>query len=68
MFFKAYPEIMAAAAKSLEKVDSITMFGDGNSAKMVGDIVNTTNQVVSGIETSTGISIQSLLAGFLEES
>lgn len=65
MFFKAYPEIMAAAAKPLEKVDSITMFGDGNSAKMVGDIVNTTKQVVSGIETSTGINLQSLLAGFL---
>lgn len=65
MFFKAYPEIMAAAAKPLEKVDSITMFGDGNSAKMVGDIVNSTKQVVSGIETSTGINLQALLAGFL---
>lgn len=56
---------MAAAAKPLEKVDSITMFGDGNSAKMVGDIVNSTKQVISGIETSTGINLQALLAGFL---
>ena len=65
MFFKAYPEIMAAAAKPLEKVDSITMFGDGNSAKVVGEIVNTTKQVASGIATSTGINLQALLSGFL---
>lgn len=64
MFFKAYPEIMAAAAKPLENVDTITMFGEGNSAKVVGDIVNSTKQIMSGIETSTGVDIKSLLLGF----
>lgn len=65
MFFNAYPEVMAAAAKPLENTSSITMFGEGNSAKMVGDIVSSATQVMSGIEASTGINVQSLLAGFL---
>ena len=65
MFFNSYPQIMEAAAKPLENVDSITMFGEGNSAKVVGDIVTSTQQVIKGIEGSTGINIQSLLAGFL---
>lgn len=65
MFFNAYPEIMSAAAKPLENVGSITMFGEGNSAKVVRDIVTSTQQVMKGVETSTGINLQSLLAGFL---
>ena len=65
MFFNAYPSIMAAAAKPLENVDQIMMFGEGNSAKMVGDIVNSTRQVMSGIEASTGIDIQALVSGFM---
>ena len=56
---------MAAAAKPLENVDQIMMFGEGNSAKMVGDIVNSTRQVMSGIEASTGIDIQALVSGFM---
>ncbi len=65
MFFNAYPEIMAAAAKPLENVESITMFGEGNSAKVVRDIVTSTQQVMDGIESSTGVDIQALVSGFL---
>ena len=65
MFFKAYPDVMAAAAKPLDNVNSITMFGDGNSSKMVEDVVKSTSQVMSGIEASTGINVQALLSGFL---
>lgn len=65
MFFNAYPDIMAAAAKPLENVDQITMFGEGNGSKLVGDIVNSTKQVAEGIKASTGIDIQSVLSGFL---
>lgn len=65
MFFNAYPQIMAAAAKPLENVDKITMYGDGNSTKLIGDIVNSTTQVMEGVEKSTGINISALLAGFL---
>lgn len=65
MFFKAYPDVMAAAAKPLDNVNSITMFGDGNSSKMVEDVVKSTSQVMAGIEASTGINVQALLSGFL---
>jgi len=65
MFFQAYPQIMEAAAKPLASVDSITMYGDGNSTKLIKDIVNTTTQVVKGVENSTGINLQSLISGFL---
>lgn len=65
MFFNAYPQIMAAAAKPLENVKSIAMYGDGNSTKMIGDIVNSTTQVIKGIQEATGVDLQSVLSGFL---
>ena len=65
MFFNAYPQIMAAAAKPLENVDKITMYGEGNSTKLIGDIVNSTTQVMEGVKKSTGIDLSAVLAGFL---
>lgn len=65
MFFNAYPQVMAAAAKPLEKVNQITMYGEGNSAKMVGDIINSSTQLIDGIKASTGIDITSIISGFL---
>ncbi len=65
MFFEAYPKVMEAAAKPLANVDQIMMFGEGNSAKMVGDIVSSTKQVLEGIKGSTGVDVQALIAGFL---
>ena len=65
MFFNAYPEIMAAAAKPLQNVDHITMYGEGNSAKLVGDIVNSTTQVMSGVKASTGLDLSAIMSGFL---
>lgn len=65
MFFKAYPEIMAAAAKPLENVEQIMMFGEGNSSKMVGDIVNSTKQVIEGVKASTGVDLTAILSGFI---
>ena len=65
MFFKAYPQVMEAAAKPLANVDKITMFGEGNSAKMIGDIVKSTVQVMEGIKASTGVDPQALISGFL---
>ena len=64
MYFRAMPQIVAAAAGPLANVDSITMYGDGNSAKMVGDIMQTTNQVMEGMKAN-GIDVNALLAGFM---
>lgn len=40
------------------------MYGDGNSAKLMKDIMNTLNQVTDGMKESTGIDIASVLSGF----
>lgn len=65
MYFNAMPLIAEAVASPLANVDSITMYGEGNQAKMVQDITTTMNQIMSGIKDSTGIDPQSLLAGFV---
>lgn len=65
MFFKAWPNAVGAAAKPLEKVGNITMYGEGNSAKLINDITNTATQVSSGLSDGLGIDVKALLSGFL---
>ena len=65
MYFKAMPEIARNIAEPLSKVDKITMYGDGNSSKLVKDIVGTLTQVTDGLKESTGVDLQSVLSGFL---
>lgn len=65
MVMKALPEIAKNVAEPLSKVDKITMFGEGNSAKLIGDIVNGTTQVTEGMTAGLGIDLKGLLAGFL---
>lgn len=65
MYFEMLPKAVEAAAKPLENVDKITMYGEGNSAKLVSDIVTTATQVSEGMNESIGIDLKSLLAGFL---
>lgn len=64
MYFKAMPEIARNIAEPLAKVDRITMYGDGNSSKLMKDIMGTLTQVTDGLKESTGIDLQSVLAGF----
>lgn len=64
MYFHAMPQIVAAAAGPLENVDSITMYGDGNSTKMVSDVMQSTNQVMEAM-AANGIDVKALLAGFM---
>lgn len=65
MYFNAMPLIARAVAEPLANVDSITMYGEGNQAKMVQDITTTMSQIMSGVKDATGIDPQSLLAGFV---
>lgn len=64
MYFKAMQEIAKNIAEPLGKVDKITMYGDGNSTKLVKDIVGTFTQVTEGLKESTGVDVSSVLAGF----
>ena len=65
MVMQALPEIAKYVAEPLSKVDKITMYGDGNSARLLGDIITGTSQVTEGITQSMGIDVKSLLAGML---
>ena len=63
MIMNALPEIAKNVAEPLSKVDKITMYGEGNSAKLLGDIINGTTQVTEGLSSGMGLDIKSLIAG-----
>ena len=65
MYFKALPEVVKNAAEPLTSVDRITMYGDGNSTKLMKDIMGTVVQVTDGLKESTGVDLQASLSGFL---
>lgn len=65
MYFQAMPLIAKAVAEPLTNVDSITMYGEGNQAKMIQDITASMSQVMNGVKDATGIDPMSLLAGFI---
>ena len=65
MYFKALPDIVRNAAAPLENVDRITMYGDGNSSRMVGDIISSTTKITDGLSEATGVDIRAILSGFL---
>ena len=65
MVMQALPEIAKNVAEPLSRVDRITMYGEGNSARLLGDIINGTSQITEGITAGMGIDIKSLLMGAL---
>ena len=64
MYLNALPEVVKNAAAPLAQTDKIVMYGDGNSTKLVRDVMTSADQVIEGVKQSTGIDIGSLLAGF----
>lgn len=65
MIVGALPEIAKNVAEPLSKVDKITMYGEGNSAKLIGDIVNGTSQITEGMTQGLGLDLRAILAGAL---
>ena len=65
MFFKVLPDIAANVAKPLENIDRITMYGEGNTAKLVEDITKSTTQITTGLTEGLGFDLKSVLAGAL---
>lgn len=61
MVVKALPEIAKAVAEPLNNVDSITMYGEGNNSKMIGDIMTSMNQITNGL----GMNVQDLISATL---
>lgn len=64
MYLQALPEVVKNAAAPLAQTDKIVMYGDGNSTKLVRDVMNSTDQVISGVKETTGIDLAALIAGF----
>ncbi len=63
MYFNVLPEVIKNAATPLANVDSIVMYGDGNSARLVQDIMTTVSQVTEGLKGSTGVDLKNILSG-----
>lgn len=62
MYFKMIPEAVGQAAAPLAKVDKIVQYGDGNSTKMISDIMGIVTQVSEAL-TESGVDIKSLISG-----
>ncbi len=65
MVMQALPEIAKNVAEPLSKVDHITMYGEGNSARLLQDIINGTTQITEGFTQGMGLDIRALLLGAL---
>lgn len=63
MYLHALPEVVKNAALPLAQTDRIVMYGDGNSTKMVGDVMKTTSQIMEGVKEATGIDLSTLITG-----
>ena len=63
MYLAALPEVVKNAAAPLSQTDRIVMYGDGNSTRLVKDVMNSANQIMEGVKESTGLDISSLLSG-----
>ena len=61
-YFDQLPSVAAAVAKPMEKIGGITMYGNGNTAALTGDIIKTLTQVSNGLTESLGISLPNVLS------
>ena len=63
------PEIVNAYSKpiaeAMSQIDSITMYGEGNTAKLTEEITKNGIQIFDGLEKATGLDIKSIIAGYL---
>lgn len=62
MYFKVLPEIAKSVAEPLGNIDKITMYGDGNTSKMVKDITLATQQITEGLTAGLGFDLKDKLS------
>ena len=65
MYFKVLPDIAKNVAAPLENVSNITMYGEGNTSKLVGDITRATTQISDGLTDGMGVNIRDILKSAL---
>lgn len=64
-YFQQLPAIAQAVASPMAQIDKITMYGEGNTSKLTGDITKTMKQITDGVKDATGLDPMALLAGML---
>ena len=62
MYLTALPEVVKNAAAPLSQTEKIVMYGDGNSSRLVRDVMLSASQVLEGIKESTGIDLKDLIS------
>ncbi len=65
MLCKMYPEVARAIAEPLGKIDKITMYGDGNTARLTEDVTKSFKQTIDGLSDSLGIDLNTVVSSFL---
>ncbi|MBR4395267.1 MAG: flotillin family protein, partial [Eubacteriaceae bacterium] len=68
MYFKVLPEVAKAIAEPLARVDKITMYGEGNSEKLVKEMINTTSRVTDGLLEGVGLDIKKIIGDIVNRS
>ena len=63
MYLRALPEVVKSAALPLAQTDKIVMYGDGNSTKLIKDVMLSAGQVMDGMKESTGVDLGALISG-----
>jgi len=71
-YFNVLPQIAGEVAKPMEKIGNITMYGEGNTARLTGDITKTLTQITNGLTDGIGMNpakiLESMLAKKLPEA
>ena len=62
MYLTALPEVVKNAAAPLSQTEKIVMYGDGNSSRLVRDVMLSASQVLEGIKESTGLDLKDLIS------
>ena len=65
MLCKMYPEVARAIAEPLGKIDKITMYGEGNTARLTEDVTKSFKQTIDGLSDSMGIDLNTVVSSFL---
>ena len=47
------------------KIDKITMYGDGNTARLTEDVTKSLRQTIDGLSDSMGIDLNTVVSSFL---
>ncbi|MBR5111295.1 MAG: flotillin family protein [Clostridia bacterium] len=64
MYLAALPDVVKNAAAPLAQTDKIVMYGDGNSSRLVKDVMASSSQIIEGMKEATGIDLAALISGF----